>query len=46
MPDKYKIYQVLPEMYPRLVQTIGNILYDGDGNILNIKGSQGVQGRY
>jgi hypothetical protein len=45
---KYKIFQILPEMYPRIVQTIKGIYYDGNGDILNIGngiiGAQGPQG--
>ena len=33
---KYKIFQVLPEMYPRIVQYANGLYYDGNGNILNI----------
>jgi hypothetical protein len=31
---KHKIHQVLPEIYPKLMQTIGGVLYDGNGNTL------------
>ncbi len=51
MAKQYKIYQVLPELYPNLVQIQKGVLYDGDGNLITVigqggggDGSQGFQG--
>ena len=51
MANQYKIYQVLPELYPHLVQIQEGTLYDGDGNLITVigqgggtDGPQGVQG--
>lgn len=39
-----KIYQLVPQTIPRLVQVVDNYLYDGDGNLLpNIVGFVDVQ---
>ena len=49
MANQYTIYQVLPEMYPHLVQIQNGTLYDGDGNLITEisgagNGAQGPQG--
>ncbi len=36
MSANYKIWNVLPEMYPRIVQIINGLLYDGNGNLINL----------
>jgi hypothetical protein len=37
--NKLKIQQVVPELYPRLVQYINGVFYDGNGNIIKISTS-------
>jgi hypothetical protein len=43
-----KIFNVVPELYPRLVQVSGGNLYDGNGNLITVigqgGGSEGAQG--
>jgi hypothetical protein len=34
--NKYKIQQVVPELFPRIVQYKDGIFYDGDGNVYAI----------
>ena len=43
MNNNLKIYQVLPEMYPRLVQYANGIYYDGNGNPLGHSAVPGLQ---
>jgi len=49
LANQYKIYQVIPELYPHLVQIQSGVLYDGDGNLITVigqggGGEQGPQG--
>jgi hypothetical protein len=49
MPSNLKIYQVVPELYPRLAQYTNGNFYDGNGNLINVNfnsggGYQGPQG--
>ena len=36
---RYKIEQINPELYPRIVQTVKGVFYDGNGNVITINTS-------
>ena len=43
-PKLYKIYQVQPDLFPKMVQYINGSFYDGNGNLLNVGSGSGFQG--
>jgi hypothetical protein len=42
--NKLKIQQVVPELYPRLVQYINGVFYDGNGNVITVNTSSSRPG--